>query len=111
MTPISLIYCTVGTRDEALAIGRTLVTEQLAACANVFDGMTSLYHWDGALQEDREAVLLLKTRTDLVDRAMARVRALHSYDCPAILAWPLSAADADYALWIDAQTVPRPPIV
>jgi periplasmic divalent cation tolerance protein len=104
VSQVSLIYCTVGSRDAALSIGRTLVTEQLAACANVIDGMTSIYSWQGALEESREAVLLLKTRTELLERAMSRVRQLHPYECPAILAWGLTAIAADYERWVCEQT-------
>ena len=58
------VYITAASRDEATAIGRALVEERLAACANVFTGVTSLYWWEGAVQEDDEAILILKTRSE-----------------------------------------------
>jgi periplasmic divalent cation tolerance protein len=104
MTDASIIYCTTATRDEALLIGRTVVEERLAACANVLDGMTSVYRWEGVVRQDAEAVLLLKTRGDLAARVIERVRDLHSYDCPCVVAWPIAAGNADYLQWIRDET-------
>ena len=69
MTVRPVCYVTAGSRAEALAIARTVVEERLAASANVLDGVTSIYWWQGALEQAGEAVLILKTRTELVERA------------------------------------------
>lgn len=108
MPGLSLVYSTLSSRDEALSVGRALVAEKLAACANVLDGMTSIYHWQGAIQQDAEAVLLAKTRTELVPAVMERIRQLHRYDCPAILSWELQAVSADYTQWLLANTLSPP---
>ncbi len=105
MSRISLVYCTTGNRDEALTIGRAIVTERLAACANVLDGLTSVYHWNETLQEEGEALLLLKTPTERVEDVIRRIRELHRYDCPAIVSWELTAACADYERWVCEQTL------
>ncbi len=97
-------YVTAPSRDDALRIGRTLVAERLAACANVLDGMTSVYQWQGAVEEADEAVLILKTRMELVERMTARVKQLHSYQCPCVVAWPIVAGNADYLQWISRET-------
>jgi periplasmic divalent cation tolerance protein len=97
-------YVTAPSRDDALRIGRTLVAERLAACANVLDGMTSVYQWQGAVEEASEAVLILKTRVELVERMTARVKQLHSYQCPCVVAWPIAAGNADYLQWIAGET-------
>jgi periplasmic divalent cation tolerance protein len=102
----SLCYVTAGSRGEAIAIGRTLVEERLAASANVLDNATSIYWWRGALQQAGEAVLILKTRTDLVERVIARVRELHSYECPCVVALPIAAGNPQYLDWIAAETQP-----
>ena len=104
---VSFCYVTAGSREEALAIGRTVVDERLAACANVLDGMTSLYWWQGVLEQASEAVLILKTRAELVERLTMRVRELHSYDCPCVVALPIAAGNPDYLAWIAGETVPR----
>ncbi|HEX6141804.1 MAG TPA: divalent-cation tolerance protein CutA, partial [Geminicoccaceae bacterium] len=88
----------------ALRIGRALVEERLAACANVIDGMTSVYEWAGAVEQAEEAVLILKTRTDLVPRVVDRVRALHSYDIPCVVSLPIEAGNPDFLSWIATQT-------
>ena len=101
----SLIYVTTGSRDEALAIARELVESRLAACANVLAGTTSVYHWQGEVCEEGEVSLILKTRDDLVDRVVEKVRELHSYDCPCVVSLPISGGNADFLQWIDAETV------
>ncbi|MCA9053040.1 MAG: divalent-cation tolerance protein CutA [Planctomycetaceae bacterium] len=105
MSDIAIIYSTAATREDAVTLGRTLVEERIVACANVVDGATSIYWWEGAVQQEGEAVLLLKTRSELVDRAMRRIRALHRYECPALVAWNPAAVSADYRAWILNQTV------
>ncbi len=99
-----LIYITTGSAEEAKRIGRALVEERLAACANVLGAVTSFYWWRGALQEDGEAALIAKTRTDLVDRLVERVKALHSYDCPCVVALPIEAGNPAFLDWIEAET-------
>jgi len=99
-----LVYVTASSREEALQIGRVLVEERLVACVNVLDGMTSLYWWQGAIEEGQEAVLIAKTRQELVDRIIDRVKPLHSYECPCIVAWPIEKANPDYLNWIADET-------
>ena len=94
------VYTTAGSREEAETIGRTLVEEQIAACANIFDGVRSVYRWEGAVHEDAEAVMIAKTTQAHVDRLIARVRELHSYDCPCVVAMPIAAGNPDYLQWI-----------
>jgi periplasmic divalent cation tolerance protein len=103
---LSFCYCTTGSREEALAIGRAVVGERLAACANVLDGMTSIYWWQGALEQAGEAVLILKTRAELVERLTSRIRELHSYDCPCVVALPIDAGNPGYLDWIARETGP-----
>lgn len=101
-----MLYITASSRDEAKKIGRGLVEDRLAACANVIDGMESIYWWQGKLTEDRETVLIVKTRADLVPAAIAKVRALHSYTVPCIVALPLLDGNPDYLDWLAAETKP-----
>jgi periplasmic divalent cation tolerance protein len=100
----SSLYVTAASRAEALAIGKALVGERLAACANVFDGIASTYWWQGTLTEDAEAIVIVKTRARLVRRAIARIKALHSYTVPCIVEWRIGAANRDYTRWIAAET-------
>ena len=98
------VYMTVPTPDEAHRIGRILVEERLAACANLLPGMTSIYRWQGKVEQAGEVVVIGKTRADLFDRLEARVKELHGYDCPCIVALPLSRGHAPYLDWIAAET-------
>ena len=99
-------YVTADSRAEALAIGRRVVEERLAASANVLDGMTSIYWWQDALEQASEAVLILKTRAELVERLTARIKELHSYDCPCVVALPIAAGNPAYLDWIARETAP-----
>jgi periplasmic divalent cation tolerance protein len=100
-------YVTVPDREAALSIARAVVGERLAACANVLTDMTSVYHWNGALQTDAECVLVLKTRASLADRLTARVLELHTYECPCVVFAPLVAGSAAYLEWLAAETEPQ----
>src|SRR5688572_4862947 len=99
-----LCYVTAGSREEALVIGRALVAERLAACANILDGMTSLYWWHGSLEQAEETMVILKTRSALVPALTERVKELHSYECPCVVALPISAGSGDYLRWIETET-------
>ena len=100
----TLIYITTPSRDEALRIGRTIVRDRLAACANVLPEVTSVYRWQGEIQEDGETSLILKTRSDLVERLTQRVRELHTYDCPCVIALPIAGGNPDFLQWIAEET-------
>ncbi len=104
MTGFSTVYITTSDNDEALKIARDLVDRRLAACANVLGPITSVYRWEGALCEDGEVGLLVKTRAALLDEVIERVRELHSYSCPCIVAWPIEGGNPDYLEWLDSNT-------
>lgn len=94
--------------DEAERIGRALVEERLAACANLIPSISSAYWWKGKIEEATEALLILKTRQDLVERLVTRVRALHSYTVPEVIALPILGGNPDYLRWIDDSVESRP---
>lgn len=98
-------YITTPSRDAALRIGQVVVSERLAACANVLPAMTSIYQWQGAIQTDEECVLLLKTRRDLAARLSARVVELHSYDCPCVVFLPVVEGNPSYLQWLRRETL------
>jgi len=89
---------------SALVIARACIEERLAACAGVGGSLRSLYRWDGAIQDESETVLRLKTTRDRFDALSRRVAALHPHEVPAILAFPVAAANAAYANWLRAET-------
>lgn len=99
-----LVYITASTREEASAIGRAAVNARLAACANVLGDITSFYWWDGAVQEDGEVSLILKTQHSLVERLTQLVKENHSYDCPCVVAIPIAGGNPDFLDWIVNET-------
>jgi len=98
------VLVTCPSRASAELIARVLVQERLAACANIGAGISSVYRWKGAIEEADEAPLLLKTRADLFDRLAARVKEMHDYDTPCIIATELVAVDPAYAKWLEEET-------
>lgn len=99
-----LIYVTAPDHDTALALARLAVSERLAACANVLGPITSIYWWGGKLNEEGEVALVLKTRADLVAALTERLRAAHPYDCPCVVAMPITGGNPAFLAWIAAET-------
>ena len=101
-----LIYVTAPSHDEALRLARVAVEERLAACANVLSPITSVYWWDGKVNQDGEVALLLKTRAALVEALTARLRELHPYECPCVVALAIDGGNPAFLSWIAAETGP-----
>jgi len=99
-----LIYMTAGNAEEAKAIGRALVDERLAACVNILPPIVSLFRWDGAVQEETETAFIAKTRADQVAALTERVRTLHSYSCPCVVALPIDGGNGAFLDWIASET-------
>jgi len=104
-----LVYMTAGSLDEAKSLGAMLVDERLAACANIIPGMISVYRWQGEVRNDEEVVLIAKTRADLAEPLVARVREVHSYDCPCVLVLPVETGNPAFLAWIAEETADAPP--
>jgi periplasmic divalent cation tolerance protein len=99
-----VVLVTAGDADEAARIGRAVVEERLAACANVVGPIRSIYRWQGAVEDASEHLLLLKARAGDVASLEARVRALHSYDVPEVIALPIRGGSATYLAWLAEST-------
>lgn len=100
-----VVWVTTASAEEAKRIAASLVTENLAACANIYE-IRSIYTWKGAVQDDGEWQLTIKTHLSLFDRLEARIRQLHSYEEPEIIALPIVAGSPSYLDWI-GQSVGR----
>jgi periplasmic divalent cation tolerance protein len=98
-----VLMTTTPTRDQAVRIAKLLVDEKLAACVQLLP-MESFYFWKGKTQNEAELLVLIKTRTALFEKTIARIREVHSYDVPEIVALPFSAGFAGYLNWIDEVT-------
>ncbi len=98
-----LVYVVTGDGEEAERIGLRLVEEKLAACTNIFP-ITSIYRWNDKVQKDEEVAMLIKTKSQLVDAVIARVKELHSYEVPCIVSLPIEKGYAQFLRWIDQST-------
>ena len=99
-----LVYITMGSLEEARRIGRVLVEERLAAAVNIITGVTSIYRWQGAIHEADEVVVVAKTRQERLGALTARVREMHAYECPGVVAIPVAGGSEPYLRWIAAET-------
>lgn len=98
------VYMTASSGEEADRIASALVEERLATCVNILGGIRSVYRRNGVVVGDSEVALIAKTRAALFDALAARVRALHSYEVPCIVSWPIEAGYPAYLAWIEAET-------
>jgi periplasmic divalent cation tolerance protein len=98
-----LILVTAGARNDAERIGEGLVVEHLAACCNVIPTVASFYYWDGQLQRDHEALLLIKTLESLAPKVEEYVRTHHSHELPEILHVPIEGGSSAYLSWLEEQ--------
>jgi periplasmic divalent cation tolerance protein len=101
---IMFVYVTAADGEEAKRIGRQVVEEELAACANILPGATSIFRWQGKLEEAPETILILKTTEQKLEPLISRVKSLHSYDCPCIEALPVVEGNRDFLEWVVRQT-------
>ncbi|MGE0869705.1 MAG: divalent-cation tolerance protein CutA [Kofleriaceae bacterium] len=97
---LRIVISTFPTADKAAEIARVLVDEQLAACVNVVPQIRSIYRWQGAVQDDVEALALIKTTDASVAALTQRLLELHPYDVPEVIALPISAATPAYGAWL-----------
>jgi len=99
-----VVLVTTADAEEGARLGRTLVEERLAACANLVGPIRSIYRWQGAVEEAGEHLVLLKARAADVAALETRVRALHSYEVPEVVALPIVAGSAPYLAWLADST-------
>ena len=102
-TDLQIVLCTVPDPQTGEQIANALVSEQLAACVNIIPGISSVYRWKGAVQQDREALLIIKTGQDSQAPLEQRIRALHPYELPEIIAVPIHTGQKDYLEWITSS--------
>lgn len=99
-----VVFVTTSSADKASEIAKSLVEERLAACGNIVESIRSIYRWQGEVADEREALLILKTRRDLFEKLRDRVLKLHDYDVPEIVAINIEAGNQAYLRWLEAGT-------
>jgi periplasmic divalent cation tolerance protein len=101
-----VVLITAPDAETALSLARALVQERLAACANVVPGVRSLYRWQGELRDDAEVLLVVKTTRARCEALAARVRDLHPYELPEVLALPAAGGSEAYLEWVRRECSP-----
>lgn len=101
--PLRVVFVTAP-EAEAEAIARKLLEERLIACANLLKGVHSLYWWEGKIESGAETMLVMKTPASKINALMRRVRELHSYVTPEILALAVQEVNPAYAAWVAKET-------
>jgi len=105
MTGFVTVLTTTAAADEAEVIAEALLADGLAACVQITE-IRSRYVWNGQIQREPEQLLLIKTRAELFEVVRGKIRAMHSYDTPEIVALPITAGDADYLAWLGGLSSP-----
>ena len=100
---IRFVYMTAGSLEEARRIGRELIESRLAACVNILPGMQSVYRWEGKIEAADEVVVIAKTTAPRVPELTARVKSLHSYDCPCVVSLQVDGGHQPLLEWIGAN--------
>lgn len=103
-----IVYMTARDRNQARHIGAALVRERLAACVNVLGPITSIYRWKESVQQDREVAFLAKTTRARWPSLLKRVREMHTYETPCVIALPIRGGNPDFLRWLAAETATPP---
>jgi periplasmic divalent cation tolerance protein len=99
----AVLMITVAGVEEGERIAKALVSERLAACVNIIPGVRSFFRWEGKIDQAGEFLMLVKTRRSFVSKVREKVRSMHSYTVPEIIALPVIAGNQDYLRWIDGS--------
>ena len=105
MHNIISVYITVSSRPEAEKIARALVEEKFAAGVNIIPGVRSIYRWEGRIEESDEVILIAKSRPELFESLRKLVKTLHSYECPCIVASPVTVGHLPFLDWVVKETI------
>lgn len=101
--PYAVVLVTTSSREEAEKIAQCLLDERLIACANIISPITSIFTWEGKTEKAEEHMILLKTRLELFEKLSEKVKALHSYKVPEIIALPIITGLNAYLEWLDSS--------
>jgi len=98
------IYVTTSDQEEATEIAQILVEQRLVACANILGSTTAIYWWEGKVERGSEVALIMKTCADLLDQVTEKIKDIHSFDCPCIVALPIVGGNSNFLDWLDEET-------
>jgi periplasmic divalent cation tolerance protein len=97
---VFMVFCTAPGEEEATLIARTLIEKKLAACCNIIPAATSIYSWQGEIEEAKEALLLIKTTQKAYEQLEKEIKMIHNYAVPEIIAAKIETGSAAYFDWI-----------
>lgn len=100
-----VVFVATGNKDEAKMIAKDLVESRLAACVSIVPAMQSIFRWEGKICEESESLLIIKSVKSNMDSLIDRIKQLHSYDVPEVIALPIVAGSKEYLNWLHAETV------
>jgi periplasmic divalent cation tolerance protein len=100
MTDFRVCLVTAPNQAEAKNLARLLLEQRLAACVNLVETVTSIYWWQGEIQEDTEVLMIIKTQVDLVEPLIDAVRGAHSYQVCEVISLPIEAGNPAYLNWL-----------
>ncbi|KPK41775.1 MAG: hypothetical protein AMJ78_04610 [Omnitrophica WOR_2 bacterium SM23_29] len=95
-----IIFITASSKREAKKIATNLVGKRLVACVNIVPGVESIFTWKGKFEVAKETLLIAKTKAALFTKVEKAVKKMHSYECPEIIAFPITKGNRDYLKWI-----------
>ncbi len=104
MSGIALIYTLFPDEESARRMASSVIGDGLAACVNILAPCLSFYEWEGAVQENSEVPVILKSTAARADDLIERIESMHPYEVPAILSWPIVRAPHAFAKWVNDQT-------
>ncbi len=107
MSEAIIVMVTCGSGPEAEEISNQLLKERLVACVNIAGRIRSLFHWRGAVARESESLLLMKTTRERFEDLSRRIKELHSYEVPEVIAMPVIVGNPDYLDWIRESTEPK----
>ena len=102
-----VVFITASSEDESVRIARALVEAGLAGCVNIIENVRSIYSWQGKIEDEKEVLMIAKTRQELFNPLVEKVKELHSYTVPEVIAMPIVEGSADYLKWLKGATVSR----
>ncbi|MCL2877714.1 MAG: divalent-cation tolerance protein CutA [Acidobacteria bacterium] len=100
-----VVFCTVDSEELGEKIAAGLVENREAACVNIVSGVRSIYRWEGKLCRDAELLLIIKSVAEKFEAVRERIRRMHTYQVPEVIAVPITAGDADYLEWLRASVI------
>lgn len=100
-----IVFVTASSKEEAEKIAKGVLEEKLAACVNIIDAVHSHFWWQGKIDSAEEALLIIKTKKTLINKLIRKVKSIHSYELPEIIALPIIYGSKEYLDWVNESTV------